>query len=130
MKAVKEERLSNAEIAAVSHPVLLRCGKRTLNVLDQDFRVSVRGMTFKTDSFFEPFTNLQVRLRIPPTMASPRGHTIECEGAVVECKGDHKRRLYCVTVTFLNLTAVDQKHLQLSHLPQQAPQLAFMRGTA
>ncbi len=68
-------------------------------------------MTFKTDSYFAPFTTLAIRLQIPPSFASLKGRTIQCEGAVVECRGSKERKMYQVTVAFLNLTASDQKQL-------------------
>lgn len=123
MKITSDLPSSGDQPATILNPVVLRCGKKTLHILDHTFRVSPRGMTFKTDSYFDPFTSLRIRLHMPPTIASPNGRTIECEGAVVECRGDHKRSIYYVTVAFLNLTSADQKHLHLAHraLPKGLP---------
>src|ERR1051325_9499155 len=114
MKMAKTESTIRSTSFGISPLVLLQCGKQTLNILDQGFQVSPRGMTFKTDSYFEAFTSLSIRLQLPPTLTQRSGSTIRCEGAVVECRGDHKRKIYYVTVAFLNLTEADQKHLTLA----------------
>jgi len=80
-----------------------------LEILDGDFQVTPRGMTFKTNSYFDPFTSLHIRFLIPAGPDAGRGKTIECEGAVVECRGDHKRKIFYVSVAFLGLSSPECK---------------------
>ncbi|MSR65411.1 MAG: hypothetical protein EXS18_06480 [Verrucomicrobiae bacterium] len=111
--------------------VLLWSGSRKLNILDQSIQVSPRGMIFKTDNHFAPFTDLRVRLKLPPRIGSMNTHTIQCDGVVVECRGSHSKMIYFVTVAFVNLSKSEQKVLSTatSFLPTgEAPVRPQNRG--
>jgi hypothetical protein len=114
MKAAKHSPSIKGEPHSEFTSVLLQCGKQTLPILDHNFEVSARGMSFKTDSYFAPFTNLSVRLQLPPRLGQLRCRTIHCEGVVVECRGAVRQKMYWITVAFLNLDARDEKELSLA----------------
>ncbi len=114
MNAKKVEPTSQTDASEAPHSALLLCGNHRLNLLEPNIQISPRGMTFATDSQFAPFTELRIRLKLPPSLGSLGDHTIHCEGVVVECRGNHRRKIYQVTVAFLNLTERDQKLLSLA----------------
>src|ERR1043166_2453729 len=61
MNARKAEPSSKPYGSEPSHSILLSSGDRKLNILDHNFQVAPRGMTFTTDSYFAPFTALSFR---------------------------------------------------------------------
>jgi len=121
MNAKKDESLSQRDTTEAFHSVLLLCGSQKLNLLDQNFNVSPRGMTFTTDSHFAPFTDLSIRLKLPPSIGALNGRTIQCEGVVVECRGSRTQKIYHITVAFLNLSPSDQKFLSLAYQTLSSP---------
>ncbi len=114
MNAKKDEPTSRQDASEALHSALLLCDHHRLNLLDASIQICPQGMSFATDSEFAPFTELRIRLKLPPSLGSLGGHTIDCEGVVVECRGNHQRKIFQVTVAFLNLSEHDQKLLSLA----------------
>jgi|ERR1051326_27466 hypothetical protein len=115
MNARKEVPSDRKDPSDLFHSVLLWCGNHKLNILDHNIQVSPRGIVFKTDSYFAPFTDLRVRLKLPPRLGVMNNQTIQCDGVVVECRGSHAKKIYFVTVAFVNLSESEQKILSTAN---------------
>lgn len=115
MNARKEGPSQRKDTSVAVNSVLLWKGNRQLNILDQSIQVTPRGMVFKTDDHFAPFSELRIRLIIPPRLGSTHNQTVQCDGVVVECRGSHAKKVYFVTVAFVNLPESDQKLLSLAN---------------
>lgn len=115
MNSDQEGSSSRANDADTHSPISIWWGKQRINILHHSLDVSPNGITFSTDKPFAPFTELRVRLRFEHHTPPHSGRTIQCEGVVVECRGDYKRHIHFVTVVFLNLAEFDRKYLARTH---------------
>src|SRR5262245_18979214 len=102
--AVVGETLMNAvkqTFAGVSQylPVGPRTHHKTAH--KNGIHVSASGITFPSNTYVAPFTEVQVRVQLPREIAN--GHFVNCRGVVVDCHGINAGSQYEVAVAFLNL---------------------------
>jgi hypothetical protein len=62
--------------------------------------VSANGVTFASDSYVAPFTEVQVRVKGTKHRSLRQG--LNCQGVVVDCRGNNSHDGYKVSVAFLN----------------------------
>ena len=77
---------------------------------------SPNGVSFPSQCYMSPFTEVQVRVRLPRNESH---HTVRCAGVVVECAGNKFTNQYQVSVAFLNVPKSIENQFRLAC--QRAP---------
>jgi hypothetical protein len=76
--------------------------RRTAAVLDSDFHLNQKGVTFVTDTYLPEWTEVGVEMRLPHKGAR-RDQSITCRGVVVQCTARGQGKGFEVALLFLDL---------------------------
>lgn len=80
----------------------------------QGIQLSPRGITFCSDSYMAPFTEVRVRLQLTSRKSE---QSIRCDGVVVECQGNKLKKSFQVAVAFLNVPKNLQNEIRSATQP-------------
>ncbi len=87
-------------------PVTLHSPAKRLELPASAVRIHKNGIEFRSDSPFNPWTEMTVVLETSATAKK-----LQCTGVVVECRGN-RHQGYHVSMLFTDLTAQAQARLQ------------------
>jgi hypothetical protein len=76
---------------------------RSAAVLDNEFHLSHKGITFVTDTFLPEWTEVGVEMRMP-SQGARREQPISCRGVVVQCARREQGKGFDVALVFLDLS--------------------------
>lgn len=87
-------------------------GAQRAVVLDQDFHLTHKGITFVTDTFWPEWTEVGVEMCLPEK-GTRKDRQILCRGVVVQCSRCGKGKGFEVALVFLDLSKRAQTRLNV-----------------
>ena len=93
MNAAKHDSLTDLRFLPSARSLSGSCAPNGVHV-------SANGVTFPSDTYWAPFTEVQVRVQL--SKGSTAGQWVHCNGVIVDCHGSKFKNRYEVAVAFLN----------------------------
>ena len=104
MGATQKDRSGIFDAACKGKPA------RKAAVLDQQFHLGPRGITFVTDTYLPEWTEVGVEMKLPHRGAGPQ-RQIDCHGVVVQCMRRERGGGFEIALLFLDLPKGAYAHL-------------------
>jgi hypothetical protein len=99
---------------------------RKATVLDNQFELGPKGITFATDTFLPEWTEVGVEVHMPKGSVR-RDHCIGCRGVVVRCAPRQHRKGFEVSLLFLDLPKRAQAQLSLPPSARNSASISISR---